>query len=159
MIHAHLGSPLSIWLFTRLPAQPGLRVAIVAAGERWPDGSLRPAVEDLWGAGAFIAYLHAAGWPGLSPEARAAAAAYSALADISNALADCASGRELIEIGHADDVHIAAQLAPATLSPSSVTARSPQYEQTSHEPLITAPTRPSSAGRAWAGGSPDQSVR
>jgi 2-phosphosulfolactate phosphatase len=98
------------WLLARRTAHPGLRVAVIAAGERWPDGSLRPAAEDLWGAGALIASLHAAGWTDLSPEAHAAAATYSAIPNISNALADCASGRELIGIGHADDVHTAAQL-------------------------------------------------
>lgn len=55
------------WLLARRAENPALRVAVVAAGERWIDGSLRPAVEDLWGAGALIGPLCAAGWPNVSP--------------------------------------------------------------------------------------------
>lgn len=81
-------------------------VAVVAAGERWGDGSLRPAVEDLWGAGAFIGEL---GGEGLSPEARAARAACRDIAgDLPAALDDCASGRELIANGYPADVTVAA---------------------------------------------------
>ena len=64
----------------------------IAAGERWKDGSLRPTVEDLWGAGGFLAALDV---DGFSPEARAAAAAYKDAADeLPNLLYDCAGGRE-----------------------------------------------------------------
>ncbi|MEQ3549217.1 2-phosphosulfolactate phosphatase [Pseudonocardia nematodicida] len=98
-------------LLERRASFPGLRVAVVAAGERWPDGSLRPAVEDLWGAGALIDALGAAGWPDVSPEARAAAAAFREIADDpAAALRDCASGRELAAIGFADDVRVASEL-------------------------------------------------
>jgi 2-phosphosulfolactate phosphatase len=99
------------WLLRRRRAEPGLRVAIIAAGERWPDGSLRPGVEDLWGAGGLVAALSEQGWTDASPEALAATAAYSAVADdIGAALHACASGRELVDIGYADDVDTAAQL-------------------------------------------------
>jgi 2-phosphosulfolactate phosphatase len=81
------------------------RVIVVAAGERWPDGTLRPAVEDLWGAGAVLAAL---GLEGASPEARLAASAYDAVrGDLASALRDCASGRELVAGGFARDVEIA----------------------------------------------------
>ncbi|TWF95316.1 2-phosphosulfolactate phosphatase [Saccharopolyspora dendranthemae] len=85
-------------------------VSVIAAGERWPDGGLRPAVEDLLGAGAVIAALHDRGRGPLSPEASAALAAFRATEDVRTALARCASGQELITSGYADDVAIAAEL-------------------------------------------------
>ena len=82
------------------------RILLVAAGERWPDGGLRPAVEDLWGAGAVLAAL---GLQDASPEARTAAAAYDAVGgDLAAALPACVSGRELVAAGFARDVGIAA---------------------------------------------------
>ncbi|MDP9222411.1 MAG: 2-phosphosulfolactate phosphatase [Actinomycetota bacterium] len=50
--------------------QSARRVAVIPAGERWPDGSLRPCLEDLLGAAAILEQL-----PGSrAPEAEAASA-------------------------------------------------------------------------------------
>ncbi|MFI1992753.1 2-phosphosulfolactate phosphatase [Actinoplanes sp. NPDC020271] len=92
----------STWVRARLNGQP---LAVVAAGERWPDGGLRPAIEDLWGAGAFLD-----GFDGLSPEAETAVAAYRAVAGrLPEALAASSSGRELAAIGFAADVAVAGE--------------------------------------------------
>lgn len=92
----------------------GARVAVIAGGERWPDGSLRPALEDLLGAGALIDAL--GGHP--SREAAAAAATWRACTgDLEAVLLDCASGRELVERGFADDVRLAAALDRSTSAP------------------------------------------
>ncbi len=81
-------------------------VGLVPAGERWPDGSLRPALEDWLGAGAIISHLGGS-W---SPEARAAAAAFEAhQARLLEALKACPSGIELVELGYGKDVEIAGQ--------------------------------------------------
>jgi 2-phosphosulfolactate phosphatase len=84
-------------------------VTVIAAGERWDDGdALRPAVEDLLGAGAILSALKPAA---PSPEARAAIAAFEAAAPgLVHDLMECASGRELIERGFAHDVALAAEL-------------------------------------------------
>jgi 2-phosphosulfolactate phosphatase len=92
-------------------------IAVIAAGERWPGGELRPALEDLLGAGAIIAELQAQGIGGLSPEATAAMAAYTGTADVAHAVAICASGRELAQSGFADDVSIAAALNTSGIVP------------------------------------------
>ncbi|GAB3943111.1 hypothetical protein GCM10029976_065230 [Kribbella albertanoniae] len=96
------------WASQRLAADPSLKVVAIAAGERWRDGSLRPAVEDLWGAGGFLSALDT---DDLSPEARAAVAAYDAVADeLPTLLHDCAGGRELTQYGYPEDVRIAAEV-------------------------------------------------
>ncbi|MDQ0767477.1 2-phosphosulfolactate phosphatase [Pseudarthrobacter defluvii] len=106
------------WVSANLPEDAV--VALVAAGERWPDGTLRPAVEDQIGAGAFIAGLAAAGKGGYeagdgrhgyAPEAVAAMAVYeSAEPRLREMLQQCSSGRELSGAGYAGDVDIAAEL-------------------------------------------------
>ncbi|MBD2615461.1 MAG: 2-phosphosulfolactate phosphatase [Nostoc sp. ZfuVER08] len=84
----------------------GDKIAVIPAGERWKDdGSLRPAFEDLIGAGAILSYLRGS----LSPEAEAAVAAFQAFQqDLVGYLKKCSSGKELIEKGFELDVELAA---------------------------------------------------
>lgn len=99
------------WAAQKLAADPSMTVVAIAAGERWPDGSLRPAVEDLWGAGGFLAALADRGVGPLSPEARAAVAAYREVAEeLPRLLHDCVGGRELALYGFREDVAISAEL-------------------------------------------------
>jgi 2-phosphosulfolactate phosphatase len=79
-----------------LADEPG-PVGLVAAGEQWPDGSLRPAYEDWVGAGSVAALLTGRA---LSPEAEAAALAAGSRRPLSSVL----SGAELVERGFAEDV-------------------------------------------------------
>ncbi|MGD1855014.1 MAG: 2-phosphosulfolactate phosphatase [Leptolyngbyaceae cyanobacterium] len=82
-------------------------ITVVPAGERWMDGSLRPAFEDLIGAGAIIAHLQGQ----LSPEAQAAVAIYQSVqSNVSDLIRNCSSGRELIEKGFDRDVELATEI-------------------------------------------------
>ncbi|MGI4940503.1 MAG: 2-phosphosulfolactate phosphatase, partial [Janthinobacterium lividum] len=79
-------------------------IGVVPAGELWPDGSLRPAVEDLLGAGAILDCLNAP----CSSEAQVARDAYrSAGRDLPRLVRLSVSGRELVDDGFPGDVDLA----------------------------------------------------
>ncbi|MBH8560962.1 2-phosphosulfolactate phosphatase [Nostoc sp. CENA67] len=84
----------------------GNKIAVIPAGERWKDdGSLRPAFEDLIGAGAILSYLQGS----LSPEAEVAVATFQTFQkDLLSYLQKCSSGKELIAAGFEADVELAA---------------------------------------------------
>ena len=96
-------------------AANGTDVGVIAAGERWPsDDNLRPAIEDLIGAGAI---LNALALP-LTAEARIARDAFrSAESVLAETVRDCLSGRELIEKGFPLDVELAVQLDVSRSAP------------------------------------------
>ena len=85
----------------------GKRVTLIPAGEKWPDGSLRPAIEDLIGAGAIISYLSGT----RSPETEVAVAAFTqSRQNLLVTLQQCGSGKEIIAIGFGGDIEVAAAL-------------------------------------------------
>ena len=98
----------------QVAARLGRRILVVPAGERWPAGSLRPALEDLIGAGAIIAHL-----PGArSPEAEWAATTFAHFQPaLLGTLQRCSSGKELIGQGFAADVVLAADLDCSRAAP------------------------------------------
>ena len=87
---------------------------MVPAGERWEDGSLRPAVEDLLGAGAIIQHLSGT----RSPEATVAETTFLHLqTEVTACLQQCSSGKELIGRGFAQDVAVAAAVDQSACGP------------------------------------------
>jgi 2-phosphosulfolactate phosphatase len=96
------------WLHRRAitPDQP---VTLIAAGEHWPDGSPRPASEDLLGAGAIVDALATLGIRGASPEAESVRALFAATAVLPDAIRHSASGVQLIRGGFGADVEVAVQ--------------------------------------------------
>jgi len=107
----------------------GRRVAVIAAGELWPESTdedgltrsgatLRPAFEDLIGAGAVLNCFPE--WS-LSPEALAAVAAFRvAEASLESSMMNCVSGRELCDLGFKDDVLHASLLNCSRIVPRLV---------------------------------------
>jgi 2-phosphosulfolactate phosphatase len=98
----------------RYARERGRRICVAAAGERWPDGSLRPCLEDMLGAGAVIQYLSGV----LSAEARSALAAYQeSVPALYERIRNSVSGRELADLGREHDVQLACELDCSRATP------------------------------------------
>ena len=92
----------------------GSRVALIPAGERWEDDTLRPCLEDLIGAGAVLAELAGS----TSPEAELAVSSFARFRRaLRDAFSRCGSGKELIQRGFAEDVELAAEYAVSSAAP------------------------------------------
>ena len=89
-------------------------IVVIASGERWKDETLRPAIEDWFGAGAVIAALNGAA----NAEAASAADAYlSAGNRLPGLIRDSRSGRELTGWGYVEDVEIALEFGASRAVP------------------------------------------
>ncbi|GAA2622867.1 hypothetical protein GCM10010399_62650 [Dactylosporangium fulvum] len=104
------------WLVTQGHGTASSPVGVVAAGELWPDGTLRPCVEDLLGAASVLDGLSMLGAP-LSVEAAVTLAALAAVRNVPAAVRKCVSGQELIQRGFAEDVSLAIQSGVSDLVP------------------------------------------
>ncbi len=92
----------------------GKRILVIAAGEQWEGSSLRPAIEDMIGAGAILSKLKG----NLSPEAIAAVQVFEHFKnDLLSTLNSSSSGKELIERGFPEDNEIASELDVSTTVP------------------------------------------
>ena len=101
------GTAVAAWLHGAGFGTAERPVTVIAAGEQWPlSNALRPALEDILGAGKVISALIDYG-VNASIEARTAAATFTGMPDVTDAVFDCSSGRELVELGYAGDVEVA----------------------------------------------------
>jgi 2-phosphosulfolactate phosphatase len=98
----------------RVAQSYGPRIGLVPAGEQWPDGALRPSLEDWLGAGAILSHLAGS----ISPEAELARGAFLRHSvDIAGVIEASASGRELLARGWSEDVALATELGVSSCAP------------------------------------------
>jgi len=101
-------------------ASPAGTIVVIAAGERWPDQTMRPAIEDWPGAGAIIKALSCSE----NSEARLARISYEvAEAELVGMVRDSISGRELIDRGFGEDVEIALEVGSSSSVPQLIDGR------------------------------------
>jgi len=111
-----VGSLRNAFAVARFARQQGKVISVIAAGERWADGSLDLALEDMIGAGAIIDGLRRRR---RSPEATAAAVVYrqARKQGLRATLRECVSGREMRRREYGDELEWAAALNVTTFVP------------------------------------------
>lgn len=93
-------------------------IAIIPAGEHWPGrDTVRPAIEDWIGAGAVVSVLARTGAGPLSAEAVAARTLYEGITDVPGLISECASARQLVDMGFGNDVAVATEMDATTTVP------------------------------------------
>ena len=104
--HTFTGCLRNCMAVAEYAVQLGSSIAVIPAGEKWSNGTLRPAIEDLIGAGAIINYLTGT----KSPEAEVALSAFKTVEhSLPSTLLSCLSGKELLARGFKHDIELAAQ--------------------------------------------------
>lgn len=107
---------LSSWLRAEGYGTAERPIGVIAAGERWPDATLRPALEDLLGAALLLDGL-ADVEGGFSVEAAVAVAVLDGVPDIAAAVRGSGSGQELITGGYPEDVEAAVEINSSEVVP------------------------------------------
>ncbi|MCP5096044.1 MAG: hypothetical protein GY943_10860, partial [Chloroflexi bacterium] len=103
----------------------GKQISVIAAGERWKGGLLRPSIEDLIGAGAILSYLEG----NRSPEGETAVATYHhAHPNLKSTILRCSSGKELVGRGFSEDLQLATQLNLSNTVPLLVDGEYENYK-------------------------------
>ncbi|MFI1460025.1 2-phosphosulfolactate phosphatase [Nocardia carnea] len=93
-------------------------IAIIPAGEQWPgQDTVRPAIEDWIGAGAVVSALARTGAGPLSAEAVAARTLYEGIREVPRLISECASARQLVDMGFGNDVAVATEMDATTTVP------------------------------------------
>ncbi|MGA7172379.1 MAG: 2-phosphosulfolactate phosphatase [Candidatus Dormiibacterota bacterium] len=110
------GSLRNAFAVARFARRHGAVISVIAAGERWPDGTLDLALEDLIGAGAIIDGLRRRR---RSPEATAAAAVFrhARHQGLRRVIRECVSGREQRRREYGEELEWAAALNVSSLVP------------------------------------------
>lgn len=109
---------VAVWMVHQGWGTADRPISIIPAGEQWPgEDAVRPAIEDWIGAGMVVSALVEAGAGPLSSEASVAKTLHDGITGLPGLVSESASGRQLTDMGFADDVAVATEVDTSTAVP------------------------------------------